>query len=137
MNVATNGCKSVLLCAALTIACAARAGDIVVIMAAGTPPLSKERVASVYVGRNRDLKPIDLPETAPARSLFYKMATDRDLSQIKAVWSRIAFTGLGQPPKQVLDDKAVKLAVATDKTAIGYIDRSELDATVAVVLELN
>jgi hypothetical protein len=46
-------------------------------------------------------------------------------------------TSLGQPPKQLPDDKAVKLAVAADKTAIGYIDESELDATVAVVLELN
>jgi len=129
--------KNGLACAALILAGTGHAGDLVVVMAAGAQPLSKERVAGVFVGRTMDLKPIDLPDANPARRDFYRKATDRDLAQIRAVWARITFTGLGQLPKQLADDKAVKLAVAADKTAIGYIDKADLDSSVTVVLELD
>jgi hypothetical protein len=125
-----------LVCGVL-IASLASAGDIVVIMAPGAPALSKDQVANVYVGRSKDLKPLDLPDSAPAREDFYKKATSRDAAQIKAVWARIQFTGLGQPPKELPDDAAVKKAVAADPKAVGYIDKSSVDSTVKVVLELN
>jgi hypothetical protein len=121
----------------LFISSLAGAGDIVVIMAPGASPLSKEDVSKVYVGRSKDLKPIDLPEASPLREAFYKKATGRDLSQIKAVWSRLAFTSDGTPPKSVADDAAVKKAVASDPKAIGYIAKADVDGTVKVVLELD
>jgi hypothetical protein len=125
------------LLAALTIGPIAIAGDLVVIMAAGAPPLSKDQVARLYLGRNNDLKPVDLPASTPIREAFYKKATGRDLPQIKAEWSRLLFTGQGQPPKELADAVAVKKAVAADPKAVGYIDKADLDASVKVVLELN
>jgi hypothetical protein len=65
------------------------------------------------------------------------MATGRDLPQIKAVWSRLTFTGQGRPPKELADAVAVKKAVAADPRAIGYIDKADLDASVTVVLTLD
>jgi len=121
----------------LLLSSLARAGDIVVVMAPGAAPLSKDDVSKVYVGRNKDLKPIDLPETSPVREEFYKKATGRDLSQIKAVWSRLAFTSEGTPPKSVADDGAVKKAVASDPKAIGYIAKADVDSSVKVVLDLD
>lgn len=115
----------------------ASAGDIVVIMAPGASALSKDQVTNVYIGRSKELKPLDLPSSAAARDAFYKKATSRDASQIKAVWARIQFTGLGQPPKELPDDAAVKKAVAADPKAVGYIEKSSVDATVKVVLELQ
>lgn len=115
----------------------ASAGNIVVIMAPGAPALSKDQVTNVYIGRSKDLKPLDLPSSAPEREDFYKKATARDAAQIKAVWTRIQFTGLGQPPKELPDDTAIKKAVAADPKAVGYIDKSNVDSTVKVVLELN
>jgi hypothetical protein len=123
--------------AGLFISSLAAAGDIVVVMAPGAAPLSKDEVSKVYVGRNKDLKPIDLPEASPMREAFYKKATGRDLSQIKAVWSRLAFTSEGTPPKSVADDTAVKKAVASDSKAIGYIAKADVDGSVKVVLELD
>lgn len=124
-----------LLGSALT-ASTASAGDIVVIMAPGAAALSKDQVTNVYIGRSKDLKPLDLPNSA-AREDFYKKATSRDAAQIKAVWARIQFTGLGQAPKELPDDAAIKKAVAADPKAVGYIDKSNVDSTVKVVLELN
>jgi hypothetical protein len=80
---------------------------------------------------------VDLPASAPVREDFYKKATSRDAARIKAVWARIQFTGLGQPPKVLPDDAAVKKAVAADPKAVGYIDKASVDSTVKVVLELN
>lgn len=117
-------------------ACAAQA-QIAVVMNPSASPMSKEQVANIYLGRSFDLKPVDLPESSPAREQFYKKATDRDLSQIKATWSRIVFTGKGQPPKEQPDAAAVKKAVAADPKAIGYIEKSAVDASVKVVLSLD
>jgi hypothetical protein len=113
------------------------AGDVVVVMAPSAAPLTKNQLAGVYLGRNNSLNPVDLPESNPLRAAFYKKATDRDLPQIKAVWSRLTFTGQGQPPKEMPDAVAVKKAVAADPKAVGYIDKADLDASVKVVLELN
>lgn len=111
--------------------------DPVVVMAAGSPALTKDQVAAIYLGRNAELKPVDLPDGSPVRDAFYKKATERDAAQVKAVWSRIVFTGKGQAPKEVADTAAVKKAVAADPKAIGYIDKASVDGTVKVVLSLD
>jgi ABC-type phosphate transport system substrate-binding protein len=128
--------KSGLLVAALFAAPVAFA-QVAVVMAPGSPALSKDQVANVYLGRSFDLKPIDQPESSAVRAQFYKKATDRDLAQVKATWSRIIFTGKGQPPKELPDDAAVKKAVAADPKAIGYIDKSAVDGSVKAVLILD
>jgi hypothetical protein len=121
----------------LALSVQALAGDIVVIVAPGADPLTKEQVANIYLGRSLDYKPVDLPEGTPIHDDFYKKATDRDPTQIKATWSRLMFTGHGQPPKVVADAAAVKKAVAADPKAVGYIDKADVDASVKVVLTLN
>jgi hypothetical protein len=122
---------------AVTLASAANAGDVVVVMAAGATAPSKDVIANVYLGRSTELKPLDLPESSPARQYFYKKATDRDAAQVKAVWSRITFTGQGKPPKELADAAAVKKAVAADPKAIGYILKADVDSTVKVILSLD
>jgi hypothetical protein len=121
----------------LALASHAFAGDIVVIMAPNAAPLTKEQVTNVYLGRSLDYKPVDLPESSVTRNDFYKKATDRDASQVKAVWSRLMFTGHGQAPKVLADAAAVKKAVAADPKSVGYIDKADVDSTVKVVLALN
>ena len=115
----------------------AMAGDVVVIMAPNAASLTKEQVSNVYLGRALDYKPVDLPETNGTRTDFYKKATDRDASQIKALWARLMFTGHGQAPKVLDSAAAVKKAVAADPKSVGYIDKADVDSTIKVVLTLN
>jgi hypothetical protein len=129
--------RSLGLIAILAAAAQVHAGDVVVVVASGAPSLTKDQIASIYLGRNNTLKPVDLPESNPIREVFYKRATDRDPAQIKAIWSRLAFTGQGQPPKELADAAAIKKAVAADLKAVGYIDKADVDASVKVVLTLN
>jgi hypothetical protein len=121
----------------ILLAAQVMAGEVVVVMGPSATPLSKDQLADIYLGRNTSLKPLDLPESSELRDAFYKKATDRDAAQVKAVWSRIIFTGQGQPPKELPDAAAVKKAVAGDPKMVGYIDKSDLDATVKVVLSLH
>jgi hypothetical protein len=114
----------------------AMASDIVVVMGVGAVPLTHDQLADIYLGRSSVLKPLDLPESNTLRDAFYKKALDRDAAQIKAVWSRLIFTGQGQPPKQLPDAAAIKKAVAADLKLVGYIDKSDADATVKIVLTL-
>ena len=86
--------------------------ELVVIGAPAAAALTKEQVADVYLGKSNAATPVDLPEGNPLRGEFYTKATGRDAAQVKATWSRLVFTGKGQPPKEYPDAAAVKKAVA-------------------------
>lgn len=115
----------------------ARAQEIVVIVNPAAPPISKEQLADLYLARSSALIPIDQTADSTIYVEFYKKVTGRDTSQVKAIWSRILFTGRGVPPKQLPDSAAVKKAVAANPKAIGYIESSTADASVKVVLRLD
>ncbi len=122
---------------ALTLLAHVAHADIVVVMGPGGTALTKDQLANIYLGRTFDLKPVDLPEGNAIRDQFYKKATDRDPAQVKAVWSRIIFTGKGQAPAVAADAAAVKKAVIADPKGIGYIDKAAVDGSVKVVLTLD
>jgi ABC-type phosphate transport system substrate-binding protein len=115
----------------------ASAAEIVVIGNPGGAALTKEQIADVYLGKSQAATPLDLPEAVPTRAEFYKRATGRDLAQVKSTWSRVVFTGKGQPPKELPDVAAVKKAVAADPKAIGYIEKSAVDGTVKALATLE
>jgi ABC-type phosphate transport system substrate-binding protein len=114
-----------------------RAEDIVVIVNPAAKPISKEQIADLYLGRSGGLTPVDQPVGSAIYAEFYKKATGRDIAQVKAIWSRILFTGRGLPPKQLPDSAAVKQAVAANPNAVGYIEKSAVDASVKVALPLD
>lgn len=106
---------------------------VVVNAAAAQASMTKEEIAQVFLGKSNSMTPVDQPESAPVRAEFYKKVTDKDLSQAKSVWSKLVFTGKATLPKEVPDSAAVKKAVAANPKAIGYIEKSAVDATVKVV----
>jgi ABC-type phosphate transport system substrate-binding protein len=132
-----KSCALSSLTLAVLLAASARAEDIVVIVNPASAPLSKEQIADIYLARNSAWTPIDQAASSSIYSEFYKKATGRDAAQVKAIWSKILFTGRGVPPKQLLDSTAVKKAVAANPKAVGYIEKSAVDASVKVVLPLS
>jgi ABC-type phosphate transport system substrate-binding protein len=52
---------------------------------------------------------------------------------VKAHWSKIVFTGRGQPPRQASNASEAKKLIAENPNAIGYIDHSAVDASVRVL----
>jgi ABC-type phosphate transport system substrate-binding protein len=126
--------KTGLAAAALFLALPAMAEVVVVVNPkAAEASMTKDQVAQFFLGKSSAMSPIDQPESNPVRAEFYKKVTDKDASQVKALWSKLVFTGKATMPKEAADSAAVKKMVASDPKAIGYIDKSAVDASVKVI----
>ena len=123
-------------CAAACFTAVPALAQVVVVVnpKAAESTMTKEQVAQFFLGKSTAMTPIDQPDGAPIRADFYKKVADKDAAQAKALWSKLVFTGKATMPKEVADHAAVKAAVAANPKAIGYIDKSAVDASVKVVL---
>jgi ABC-type phosphate transport system substrate-binding protein len=136
-----------LLAAALaTLAAVPAAAEFVVIVNPKNPTasLTAQQVALIYLGRTGSFPgaggqatPIDLKEGMPLRDEFYSKVTEKNPGQVKAYWSKQLFSGAGTPPRELASTVEVKRAVASDPSAIGYIDRAALDASVKEILTVR
>lgn len=110
--------------------------EVVAVVGAKSPAttMTNEQAAQFFLGKSTAMTPIDQPESAPIRAEFYKKVTDKEASQAKALWSKLVFTGKATLPKEFAGSAEVKKAVAADPKAIGYIEKSAVDASVKVVL---
>lgn len=103
-----------------------------------TGALTQEQVADIFQGvGGTSLVPVDQSEGAPVRTTFYQKVTGKSQAQLKSYWSKLIFTGKGNPPRQVGDNSGVKRALSENPNAIGYIDRSALDGSVKEVLTVR
>ncbi len=129
--------KSLIAATLLGLLSSFAVADIVVIGHPSADPLTKSQVADLYLGRTRGSTLIDQPEGSDIYGSFYEQATGRSVAQVKSTWARLVFSGSAQAPQQQPNSAAVKSAVAGDPRAIGYIEKSAVDSSVKVLLELN
>lgn len=116
--------------------------DVVAVVSSKSPitSLSKDQVADLFLGRMSRLPngalivPVDQAEGSAAFDHFYEKIAGKSPAQIKAYWSKIIFTGRGQPPRALRNDDEVKKHLAQNPQAIGYIDEKMLDDSVRVLL---
>lgn len=114
----------------------AHASDLVLVYHPSAAAPSRESVESLYTCRETGAKILDLPESDGLYADFYKRLLGKDVSQAKAMWARLVFTGKCRPPKQLGSSVAIKQAVAHDPEMIGYIEKSAVDASVRVAFAL-
>lgn len=116
----------------------AQAGELAVVVGSDSSisNMTSEQISQVFLGKSSSLVPIDQTENN-TRTEFYKKVTDKELSQVKSIWSKIAFTGKGVPPKEIGGNTEVKKYLASNPKAIGYIDKSAVDGTVKVILSVQ
>ncbi|MFZ6777046.1 hypothetical protein ACO0LD_09430 [Undibacterium sp. Ji83W] len=122
----------------MTGASMAHAAELVVIVNTANPAtaMTATQASQFFLGKSPMFTPVDLPDNSPLRAEFYKKVADKDLSEVKTIWSKLVFTGKGTAPKELHSSAEVKKAVAANPTGIGYIERSAVDATVKVVTVL-
>jgi ABC-type phosphate transport system substrate-binding protein len=126
---------------ALLLATHASAEELAVVVNAkvAVDKLTAEQVSQLFLGKVGALPngtavfPVDQSESAPARELFYTKVLKRSLTDAKTYWSKMVFTGKGQPPKEVGNSADVKKLIASNPNLIGYIDKSAVDDSVKVV----
>jgi ABC-type phosphate transport system substrate-binding protein len=130
-----------LLMAISTMAAIAQA-DVVVIVSAksSVTRLTAEQTTKIFLGKvvtfpnDKPAIPIDQPEGSEIRDEFYAKVVRKNSSQLTAFWAKMIFTGEGRQPKLLDGDVAVRKAVASDPSAIGYIDKSAVTKSVRVIL---
>ncbi|HSW52558.1 MAG TPA: hypothetical protein VLG93_04955 [Sulfuricaulis sp.] len=89
--------------------------------------------AGVFVNGKRAI-PVDQAANSPMRKKFYGAVIKKDDSTLKVYWSKLMFTGKANPPRELVDDAAVKSWVANNPDAIGYVDGKFVDSSVKVLL---
>jgi ABC-type phosphate transport system substrate-binding protein len=116
-------------------------GDVVAVVSGrnAVVSLSKNQLVDIFLGRsvrfpNGDpAVPIDQAEGTDARNEFYSRFAGKTATQIKAHWSKVIFTGRGQPPRAVSNSAEIKKLLASNLNVIGYIEESAVDDSVKVV----
>jgi ABC-type phosphate transport system substrate-binding protein len=101
--------------------------------------ISADNAQRIFLGKTSEFAngkratPVD--QTAGAsRTKFLKSVIQKDEGELKAYWSKLMFSGRGQPPKEIGDDAAMKAWVAGNPDAIGYVDGKFVDGSVKVLL---
>lgn len=120
----------------------AGAAELVVIVSSKSPigALRQEQVADIFLGQianfpgGAEVVALDQNIGSPERDEFYSKVTSKTRPLVKAYWTKMIFTGRGQPPKEVGSSAAIRKMVAENPSLIGYIDKSALDASVKTVL---
>jgi ABC-type phosphate transport system substrate-binding protein len=127
-----------MLLAAIAAAALPASAETVVIVNKANPAtrMFSEQASQFFLGKSAMFTPVDQPESSPIRADFYHKVADKDPAQVKAIWSKLVFTGKATPPKEYASNAEVKKAVAADPKAIGYIDKSAVDDSVKVILTL-
>ena len=116
--------------------------EVVVIVSAKSKisGMSVSQVAKIFLGKTNKFPdgsnaiPLDQSEGSELRKEFYEKVTGKDPAQINAYWSKIIFTGEGQPPKQLKGNLNIRRAIEKNPNAIGYIDRKAVTRRVKIIL---
>ncbi len=102
--------------------------------------ISAEQVTMIYLGKTDHFSngqpavPVDQNQGSPVRAKFYQNVVQKDPTELTTYWSKLIFTGKGQPPQEIGNDEAVKQWVASHPNGLGYVDGRVLDRTVKVLL---
>lgn len=138
-----NTLGTLLLAAAFSLPAAA--AELVVIVSSRSPvgALRAEQVADIFLAEvarfpeGGEAVAVDQAINTPLRNEFYAKVAAKSPALMKAYWTKMIFTGRGQPPREVPNSTAVRKLVADNPNMIGYIERGALDASVKAVLVVH
>jgi ABC-type phosphate transport system substrate-binding protein len=104
--------------------------------------ITVDEAANIFLGKVNELPggirmvPIDQEDGQKVRAEFYNKVVKKDAAQLNAYWSRLIFTGKGEPPKKMADNADVLALVAANPNIIGYVDASAVNSSVKVLLRV-
>ena len=103
--------------------------------------LSQKDISRIFLGKLKAFPdggqavPIIQTTGSDISKAFIEGVLKKRSSQYRSYWSKMVFTGKGNPPKEVADDAEAKELVSKNPSIIGIIKASAVDASVKVVLE--
>lgn len=113
--------------------------DVVVVAnKANGSTLTKDDVERIFLGKKSSFPdggkatPYYLVAGDPVRESFDQVALGKSSTQLKSYWSKLVFTGKGTPPEE-LSSADVLARVASDSSAVAYVDSAQVNDSVKVV----
>lgn len=130
----------VLFALSMLVAAPALAEVSVIVNPANTAEMSQDEIGRIFLGKMRTyasgepVSPVSLAEGHPVQAEFTSSVLGRSDSQLKAYWSKLIFTGKGNPPPEVASVEEMLQKVASEPGAIGYVPS---DAVTGQVREIG
>ncbi len=123
----------------------ATAGHLVVIVHPSNPVpgLSENEVMRLWMGKTRSFpgqsvaEPVSLRDGDGLRQRFETLILNKSPNQVRAYWAQQIFTGRGTPPKELSSPEDVRRFVASNPSAVGYLEPEMVDGSVKVALEVR
>lgn len=101
--------------------------------------ITTKDVVRMFLGKQKRFSdgqesiPVHQDKNQSSRTTFVSDILKKDEAQLKAFWSRLIFTGKGNPPKSAGTDADILKLVASNPNLIGYIDSSLVDGSVKAI----
>ena len=67
---------------------------------------------------------------------FYAKVTGKNSNQLKVYWSKLVFTGSGQPPKEAESTQDMVNLVSKNPNLLGYVDKAAVNNSVKILLSI-
>lgn len=139
-----NRLTKTLVATALSLGAIAAQAEVAVIVnsSVAVADITADVAADIFLSKVNSLPdgtkmvPLDQEDGQKAREEFYSKVVKKDAAQLNAYWSRLIFTGKGEPPKKVADNAEVVALVSTNPNIIGYVDAASVTPAVKVLLKM-
>jgi len=105
--------------------------------------LTADQASQLFLGKTTTLpgageaQLINQAEGSAIRDTFYTKVTGKNATQVKAIWARLLFSGTATPPKDAANAAEVKKLLGASDKAVGYLDSSDVDGSVKVLLTVD
>lgn len=114
------------------------ADPVVIVNPKMTARITPADVRNIFLGNTKSFPDgsIAIPVTlrnGKIRDDFFAQTLGKTETQYKAIWSRLMFTGTGQPPRELDTEDEIKKLISLNPNIIGFIDTSKLDQSVREV----
>ncbi len=112
----------------LSFSQAANAEVVVVVNSNNPVALTDKDIKRIFLGKMKSfpgggssILPINRSSKSDVRKHFDKQALGKSPRQIKAYWSRLMFSGKGNPPQELENDAKIIELIKENPAVIGYI----------------
>jgi len=104
--------------------------------------ISKKELSKIFLSKTRKLPNGEksfLVESndKEIQSRFYKEISNKNENQLRKYWTKMIFTGKGQPPKKMNTISEIIKYVANTKNAISYIPSQYVNNSIQTIMEIK
>lgn len=120
-----------------------RAQELVVVTSAELdfPKLDMVEVERIFLSKTNHLgsQRVKIAELKAdgIKQRFYAHVSGKSLTQLRAYWTKLIFTGKAQPPKQVANVENLKEMLQSGKIIITYLPVEQVDDSMRVLYTLK